>query len=155
MLRSRPLRILEEKWITSGLILATTEQRLRLGRASPYPLRSPVRDRLSQIQNSMGDIMRHSLALFGCIAPVLLAAPATLHAADETIERIIVTAQKRETDLQDVPFSVSATTEAQIRNSGASNVVELSRNVSGLIMTDLGPGQSQVSVRGISAGQVV
>src|SRR5690606_29545544 len=50
---------------------------------------------------------------------------------------------------------VSATSEQQIRNSGASNVIELSRNVSGLIMTDLGPGQSQVAIRGISAGQVV
>ncbi len=99
--------------------------------------------------------MRHSFTLFGCIAPVMLSVPLTLQAADETIERIIVTAQKRETDLQDVPFSVSATTEAQIRASGASNVVELSRNVSGLILTDLGPGQSQVAIRGISAGQVV
>jgi iron complex outermembrane receptor protein len=99
--------------------------------------------------------MRQSLALFGCLAPIVLGAPTTLHAADETIERIIVTAQKRETDLQDVPFSVSATSEEQIRNSGASNVVELSRNVSGLVMTDLGPGQSQIAIRGISAGQVV
>ena len=88
----------------------------------------------------MGDIMRQSLALFTCIAPVVLIAPLTLQAADEPLERIIVTAQKRETDLQDVPFSVSATSEEQIRNSGASSVVELSRNVSGLIMTDLGPG---------------
>ena len=99
--------------------------------------------------------MRQSIAVFGCLAPVFLVAPATVMAADETIERIIVTAQKRETDLQDVPFSVSATSEEQIRASGATNVIELSRNVSGLIMTDLGPGQSQVAIRGISAGQVV
>jgi iron complex outermembrane recepter protein len=100
--------------------------------------------------------MRHSIALFGCLTPIVFVAPAIVQAADETtIGSIIVTAQKRESDLQDVPFSVSATSEEQIRNSGASNVVELSRNVSGLIMTDLGPGQSQVSVRGISAGQVV
>src|SRR5687767_6307266 len=103
----------------------------------------------------MGNIMRQSLALFTCLAPVVLIAPLTLQAADEPLERIIVTAQKRETDLQDVPFSVSATSEEQIRNSGATSVVELSRNVSGLIMTDLGPGQSQVAIRGISAGQVV
>jgi iron complex outermembrane recepter protein len=99
--------------------------------------------------------MRHSIALLGCIAPAMLISPLTVNAADETIERIIVTAQKREADLQDVPFSVSATSEEQIRNSGASNIIELSRNVSGLIMTDLGPGQSQVAIRGISAGQVV
>jgi outer membrane receptor protein involved in Fe transport len=33
--------------------------------------------------------------------------------------------------------------------------VELARNVPGLYITDLGPGQSQVAIRGISAGQVV
>src|SRR5262249_51375199 len=56
---------------------------------------------------------------------------------------------------QDVPFSVAAITGDQIRQTGAGNVIELARNVPGLIMTDLGPGQSQVAIRGISAGQVV
>src|SRR4029079_15558686 len=36
-----------------------------------------------------------------------------------------------------------------------TNIVELARNVPGLYITDLGPGQSQVAIRGISAGQVV
>ncbi|MBL8270152.1 TonB-dependent receptor [Steroidobacter sp.] len=73
----------------------------------------------------------------------------------DIIEQIIVTAQKRETALQDVPFSVAAASETQIRNSGAGNIVDLSRNFAGLTITDLGPGQSQVAIRGISAGQVV
>jgi len=68
---------------------------------------------------------------------------------------IIVTAQKREATLQEVPFSVAALTDEQIRNTGSTNIVELARNVSGLAITDLGPGQSQVAIRGISAGQVV
>jgi iron complex outermembrane receptor protein len=75
--------------------------------------------------------------------------------SEDIIQTIIVTAQKRATDLQDVPFSVAAKTDEQIRQSGAGNVIELARNVPGLIMTDLGPGQSQVAIRGISAGQVV
>jgi len=74
---------------------------------------------------------------------------------DKDIQEIIVTAQKRETTLQDVPFSVAAQTGEQIRNSGATNVVEFARNIPGLAITDLGPGQSQVAIRGISAGQVV
>jgi iron complex outermembrane receptor protein len=74
---------------------------------------------------------------------------------DDVIEQIIVTAQKRETALQDVPFSVGAASEAQIRNSGAENVVDLARNFAGLTIADLGPGQSQIAIRGISAGQVI
>ena len=42
-----------------------------------------------------------------------------------------------------------------IKQSGATNIVEVARNVPGLYITDLGPGQSQVAIRGISAGQVV
>ena len=86
-----------------------------------------------------------------------LAAPALGFAAsDETIiEQIIVTAQKRASALQDVPFSVAAASEQQIRDSGSTNIVDLARNFAGLTITDLGPGQSQVAIRGISAGQVV
>lgn len=83
-------------------------------------------------------------------------AAAATPAADENIlATIVVTAQKRATALQDVPFSVAAAGEEQIRNSGADNIVDLSRNFAGLTITDLGPGQSQVAIRGISAGQVV
>lgn len=76
-------------------------------------------------------------------------------AEQDILAEIVVTAQKRETALQDVPFSVAAAGEEQIRNSGATNIVDLSRNFAGLTITDLGPGQSQVAIRGISAGQVV
>ena len=71
------------------------------------------------------------------------------------LEEIVVTAQKRTESLQDIPFSVAAVTEETIRRSGTTNLVELARNVSGLAITDLGPGQSQVAIRGISAGQII
>src|SRR5579864_3122314 len=71
------------------------------------------------------------------------------------LQEVIVTATKRSQNLQDVPFSVSSTSEEQIRNSGAMNIVDLARNVAGLAIADLGPGQSQMSIRGISSGQVI
>src|SRR5207244_5138516 len=71
------------------------------------------------------------------------------------IEEIIVTATKREANLQDVPFSVSATSQDQIRNSGAMDLVDLARNVAGFAVADLGPGQSQVVIRGISSAQAI
>lgn len=87
------------------------------------------------------------------LAPVI---PFTVSAQEGSIiDEIIVTAQKRETALQDVPFSVAAASEQQIRNSGANNVVDLARNFASLSIADLGPGQSQVAIRGISAGQVI
>src|SRR5437667_4089812 len=71
------------------------------------------------------------------------------------IQEIIVTAQKREANLQDVPFSVSATSQDQIRNSGAMDLVDLARNIAGFSIAHLGPGQSQMAIRGVSSGQVI
>src|SRR3954469_13374776 len=83
------------------------------------------------------------------------AAPAAPAAAADDGQVIIVTATKRETSLLDVPFSINAQTEAAIQRSGANTIEDLSRNVAGLTIQNLGPGQSQVSVRGVSAGQIV
>jgi iron complex outermembrane recepter protein len=72
---------------------------------------------------------------------------------DENV--IIVTATKRDANLQDIPFSINAQTAEDIQKSGAVTLEDLSRNVAGLAVQNLGPGQSQVSIRGISAGQIV
>ena len=71
------------------------------------------------------------------------------------VEEVIVTATKRDATIQDIPFSINAQTEKDIQRSGAVTLEDLSRNVAGLTIQNLGPGQSQVSVRGVSAGQVV
>jgi iron complex outermembrane receptor protein len=71
------------------------------------------------------------------------------------IEEITVTATKREATIQDVPFSINAQTAADIQRTGATNLEELSRNVAGLTVQNLGPGQSMVAIRGVSAGQIV
>ncbi|HKR25192.1 MAG TPA: TonB-dependent receptor plug domain-containing protein, partial [Allosphingosinicella sp.] len=76
-------------------------------------------------------------------------------AAQEDDADIVVTATLREQNLLDIPFSINAQTEADIQRSGANTIEDLSRNVAGLSIQNLGPGQSQVSVRGVSAGQIV
>ena len=87
------------------------------------------------------------------IATPALAQEAGADADDSNI--IIVTATKRDANLQDIPFSINAQTAEDIQKSGAVTLEDLSRNVAGLSVQNLGPGQSQVSVRGVSAGQVV
>ena len=81
------------------------------------------------------------------------AAPAAAP-ADET-EEIIVTARKREESVQDVPFAISAKTGDDLREAGSDNLEDISRIVPSLSVQNLGPGQSQVAMRGISAGQIV
>ncbi len=94
------------------------------------------------------------------IGLTLLGASAAVLAQEQqqpqtTFEEIIVTATKRAAAIQDVPFSVNAQTQDDIEKLGSSNLEELSRNVAGLTIQNLGPGQSQVAVRGVSAGQIV
>ena len=67
---------------------------------------------------------------------------------------IIVTATKRAGRVQDVPFSINAQTQADLQRANAQTLEDISRNVAGLTVQNLGPGQSQVSVRGVSAGQI-
>lgn len=68
---------------------------------------------------------------------------------------IIVTATKRASTVQDVPFSINAQTQEDIQRANAQTIEDIARNVAGLSVQNLGPGQSQVSVRGVSAGQIV
>jgi len=70
-------------------------------------------------------------------------------------EEITVTARKREETLQDVPFSVAAPTEDVLRSRGADNIEGVAANVAGFTVQNLGPGQSQVAMRGVSSGQIV
>ena len=75
-------------------------------------------------------------------------------AAQTSGDDIVVTATKRASTVQDVPFSVNAQTQEDIERANAQTIEEISRNVAGLTVQNLGPGQSQVSVRGVSAGQI-
>jgi iron complex outermembrane receptor protein len=70
------------------------------------------------------------------------------------LRAITVTATLREQELADVPFSVAAPTAADLRERGAQNIEEIAANVAGLSVQNLGPGQSQIAIRGASAGQI-
>jgi iron complex outermembrane receptor protein len=69
-------------------------------------------------------------------------------------ERITVTATKREEAAIDVPFSVATLDEQELRNRGAEDIEDVAANVGSFTVQNLGPGQSQVAMRGVSAGQI-
>ena len=74
----------------------------------------------------------------------------------ETIfsEEITVTAMKREDVVRKVPFSLTATSEETLRVRGARNIEDIAANVGGFTVQNLGPGQSQIAMRGVSSGQI-
>ena len=101
--------------------------------------------------SSIGKTTQRLVVLPAALALLGLSGGATA----QVLEEITVTATKRETRIQDVPFSINAQTAADIQRTGATDLEELSRNVAGLTVQNLGPGQSQVAIRGVSAGQIV
>jgi iron complex outermembrane receptor protein len=70
------------------------------------------------------------------------------------LEAVTVTAMLREQRLADVPFSIAAPTEQALRIRGAENIEAIAANVAGFSVQNLGPGQSQVAMRGASSGQI-
>ena len=87
-------------------------------------------------------------------------APSTDQAAeppmDEKVtEEITVTAQLREEKVQDVPFSVAAPSEEELRARGVDSIEGIAQTTPGFTVQNLGPGQSQVAIRGVSSGQIV
>jgi iron complex outermembrane receptor protein len=108
-------------------------------------------------------VLRHFGFLLGasaiaCGAAVSAAAQTEAEQTAQNVneeDTIIVTATKRATAIQDVPFSINAQTQEDIQRLNANTLEDLARNVAGLTIQNLGPGQSQVAIRGVSAGQIV
>ena len=72
----------------------------------------------------MKHLQRHSLAI--AIGAAALAVTPTTLLADGTLEEVVVTAQKRTQNLQDVPVAVTAFTGQMLRDSGVRDMFELS-----------------------------
>src|SRR6266545_4750106 len=70
------------------------------------------------------------------------------------LQAITVTAMLREQELAAVPFSIAAPTEQALRLRGVENIEAVAANVAGFSVQNLGPGQSQVAIRGASSGQI-
>src|SRR6185436_7385643 len=46
-------------------------------------------------------------------------------------------------------------TESELRDRGATTIEDVAANVAGFTVQNLGPGQSQIAIRGVSSGQIV
>lgn len=84
--------------------------------------------------------------LVGALCPIAIASPAL--AQELALEEVIVTAQKREQSLSDVPFSVSVITGDQLVASRVTTIVDLQSSIPNVsIGTDF--GQAKIFIRGI------
>lgn len=89
--------------------------------------------------------------LLPCTAFAQEAVPAASQSAVAGDDEIVVTAQKREERLQDVPISISVIGGEQIQQSGASQLADYAAYVPGFQVDNAGsPGRSTLSLRGVA-----
>jgi len=85
------------------------------------------------------------------VSAVLAVTIVVSNTAYAALEEIVVTAQKREESLQDVPISISVVSGEVIRDAGIDNIEDLQAYVPNLQMTESGIS-TQMYVRGIGTG---
>ena len=101
---------------------------------------------LASGQMSRNQSVKH--ALIGIIfGGVLLAGPVN---AQQVLEEVVVTAQKREQSLQDVPFSISALSGQDMIDAGLANIFDVANKMPSLEITqNAGPINTSFRIRRI------
>jgi len=94
--------------------------------------------------------MNSRILVVGLVPALALFASVDVDAQEGlALEEIIVTAQKREQSLQDVPVSVTAITGDQIGEGGITGVMDVAMETPNFTMTQFNIGEPQYFIRGI------
>jgi iron complex outermembrane recepter protein len=95
------------------------------------------------------------MPLATAISAILAGAPLA-HAADEssaTLDSVIVTAQKREENLQRVPLSIQAIGTEKLEQLHISDFNDYAKFLPSVSFTTIGPGQAAAYFRGVASGE--
>ena len=78
--------------------------------------------------------------------------PFSLFAQDSGgIEEVVVTAEKREQNLQDVPSSITAVSDTEIERGTYQNIFDLQTSVPSLVVGSAGASRPFFFIRGITS----
>ncbi|WP_428821239.1 TonB-dependent receptor [Microbulbifer sp. MCCC 1A16149] len=100
--------------------------------------------------NQSGKNRSFTISSLSAAIAVTTALSGTASAAE--IEEVVVTAQKRAENLQDVPIAISAFTGDSMKAMGVKNLTDLGKFTPGVEMNNDTPLQPTYSVRGIETG---
>src|SRR6195256_4629795 len=91
-------------------------------------------------------------ALASVAAPRTPALAATADAAGGGVQEVVVTARKREENLQDVPISIDVLTHKDLQNLGIVQFDDYAQKVPSISFISIGPGTQVFFMRGVSDG---
>jgi len=90
--------------------------------------------------------------IIACGATGVALSPIAAAQDDLALEEIVVTAQKRDQSLQDVPVSISVLSATQLEDNGVGDLEDIAHLMPAMSYVSLGPGTGNVYMRGISSG---
>ena len=107
----------------------------------------------SQYQKFAFNPLGRAIALVS-ISSLFVAQAAAQEGADQgaRLEEVIVTATKRELNMQDLGQSIQAFDSDDIKSLGFSNMKDYMKSIPGLSSVSTRPGRSEVVFRGVSTG---
>ena len=79
---------------------------------------------------------------------------ATAHADEQTpaLDEVVVSATRRDTAIQDIPYNISAISATRIEDNHVQSFSDLTKMISGISFVDSGPAaRSNIVLRGINA----
>jgi iron complex outermembrane receptor protein len=88
----------------------------------------------------------------GAFGPAVAANSTDANSAGDQIQEIIVTAQRRSENIQNVPIAIQALTGETLGQLNVTNFDDLVRYLPNVTSSSAGPGQSQIFMRGLSVG---
>ena len=77
-----------------------------------------------------------------------------LHAQDD-VEEVIVTASKKEQNIQDVPMAVQAISSAELDAKNIKSLEDIANLSPAVTFNNVGPGKSNFYIRGVSDGSIM
>src|SRR5579862_7646014 len=111
-----------------------------------------------------GDPMNTNHKIAGAVAAILNSAVGAAVAADESntaqatstsgIQEIVVTAQRRTENVQDVPIAIQALSGDTLQQLNVATFDDLVKHLPNVSGGSQGPGQVEIFMRGLSAGSV-
>jgi outer membrane receptor protein involved in Fe transport len=103
------------------------------------------------ISASIRRILKSALALG---TGTSLFALANAHADEQasTVDEVVVSATRRDTAIQDIPYNISAISAARLEDNHVQSFSDLTKMISGIAFVDSGPAaRSNIVLRGINA----
>jgi len=73
-------------------------------------------------------------------------------ASSDSLQEVVVTAEKRDSTVQSTAMSISAVTGADLQSQGVTGLAGIASEIPGISMRTSGPGETELEMRGMASG---